>query len=174
MDKYLLDAQRHGAFWTKVVPAESVVTAAWVRLKCKFGCAYYNASLLCPPRTPTPEETAAVIKCYQWAMLAAWDTPPERDERRALRKKMHLAMLAMERGIFLDGYYKALAFVAGLCNLCPECDVNAECQKPGVPRPSMEACGIDVFTTMANAGYKLEVRTRSDQHYTMCGLILIE
>ena len=87
---------------------------------------------------------------------------------------MHKDMFALEREIFLDGFHKALAFVAGPCNLCKTCDVSKPCKLPGEPRPAMEACGIDVFATFANAGVKLDVVRDESDPYKLCGMILVK
>jgi predicted metal-binding protein len=42
-------ASELGAHEAKLVDASSVVTAPWVGLKCRFGCAGYNTSLCFPP-----------------------------------------------------------------------------------------------------------------------------
>jgi hypothetical protein len=47
----------------------SIVTAAWVRLKCQFGCSGFGMSLCCPPYTPTPDVTRKVIDSYEKAIL---------------------------------------------------------------------------------------------------------
>jgi predicted metal-binding protein len=174
LETYLTLARERGALFAQPMPASSVITAAWVRFKCQFGCDNYGAGLLCPPRTPTPAETQAVLDCYSRAIAFAWEAPPELKARRAARKRMHKAMFELERRAFLDGYYKALAFVAGPCYLCTDCDITQPCKYPGEPRPAMEACGMDVFATMANAGFKLEVRTCEDQGHYQCGLLLLD
>jgi predicted metal-binding protein len=174
MERYVAAARELDAAWARAGPAHYVVTAPWVRFKCRFGCGCYDARRLCPPRTPTPAETAAVVKCYDRALLAAWESPPGEKPRRAARGRMHKAILELERRIFLDGHPKALGFAAGPCNLCEECDVAAPCRRPGEPRPAMEACGIDVFTTMANAGFKLEVRRCEEEGHYQCGLVLVD
>jgi len=174
LDEYVAAAKEAGAVWARAVPASYVVTAAWVRFKCQFGCSGYDNGRYCPPRTPTPAETAAVVKCYERAILAAWEAPVGQKERRARRKSMHETMLALERRLFLDGFYKALGFVGGPCNLCPECDLSKPCKREGEPRPAMEACGMDVFATLANAGFKLEVRTDKSPCYNQCGLLLVD
>jgi len=57
-----------GALEAKVVDAKSIVTAAWVRLKCQYGCGGYDSSHCCPPNTPTPQQTREVIeaRCTGW------------------------------------------------------------------------------------------------------------
>ncbi len=173
MEKYCRSALARGASWARVVPAAYVVTAPWVRYKCQFGCGCYGARHLCPPETPTPEETAAVVESYRRAILLTYESGGKGGER-PLRKKVHRDVLALERQIFLDGFYRALAFVAGPCNLCRTCDVSKPCKLPGEPRPAMEACGIDVFATFANAGVKLEVVRAVGDPYKLCAAVLVE
>ncbi|UCH78601.1 MAG: DUF2284 domain-containing protein [Candidatus Coatesbacteria bacterium] len=162
-----------GASWSRLAPASYVVTAPWVRYKCRFGCGCYGHRHLCPPATPTPKETAAVVAAYRTALLVAYDSG-RRGRERALRRKMHRDLLALERELFLAGYYRALAFVAGPCNLCKTCDVSKPCLKPGEPRPSLESCGVDVFATFAHAGLHLTVAQEVGAPYKLCGLVLIE
>lgn len=173
LEEYCRGALARGASRARAVPASYVVTAPWVRYKCQFGCGCYGARHLCPPATPTPAETAAVVRCYTKAILVVYESGA-RGTERARRKKIHEDLLALEREIFLDGYVRALAFVAGPCNLCKKCDVSEPCRRPGEPRPSMESCGIDVFSTCARAGVKLEVVGDAGMPYKLCGLVLVE
>jgi predicted metal-binding protein len=173
LEEYCRAALARGASWARAVPASYVVTAPWVGYKCRFGCGSYGARHLCPPATPTPAETAAVIRCYARAILVTYESGP-RGAERALRKKMHEDLLALEREIFLDGCHKAMAFAAGPCNLCAKCDISKPCLRPGEPRPSMESCGIDVFSTFARAGVELEVVADVGMPYKLCGLVLVE
>jgi predicted metal-binding protein len=80
----------------------------------------------------------------------------------------------MEREIFLSGFYRALGLGAGPCNLCRSCSFDDGCRHPDDARPSMEACGIDVFATARKHGFTINVvRSYEDpQHYF--GLVLIE
>ncbi len=113
------------------------------------------------------------MRCYRKAMLVVYESAGA-SRQRPLRKKVHKDVLALEREIFLDGFYKALAFVAGPCNLCGTCDVSKPCKFPGEPRPAMEACGIDVFATFGHAGVKLDVVRDPAEPYKICGMVLIE
>ena len=86
---------------------------------------------------------------------------------------IHKVVAEMERDLFLLGFYAAFGMACGPCNLCTECNLE-ECQKPDLARPSMEACGIDVYATARKAGFKIEVLTRRDQIPRCFGLILVE
>jgi predicted metal-binding protein len=156
-------ARELGAAGAKMIRADTVVTAAWVRLKCQYGCGGWGSSLCCPPHTPTPEATAAVVACYARALLI---------HCKANKRPTKIAA-ALEREIFLAGFYKALGFGSGPCRLCSECRFDG-CVRPDDARPSMEACGIDVFATVRANGFPIEVVRdgRSDQNYY--GLVLIE
>lgn len=160
---FLERARALGAMNAKMIRADTVITAAWVRLKCQYGCGGYGSSLCCPPHTPTPEATASVIACYTRALLI---------HCRANKRPTKIAA-ALEREIFLAGYYKALGFGSGPCRLCAECRFDG-CVRPDDARPSMEACGIDVFATARANGFPIEVVRdgTGDQNYY--GIVLIE
>ena len=152
-----------GAVDAKVIRAESIVTAAWVRMKCQFGCGGFNSSLCCPPHSPRPEETREVIGSYKRALLL---------HCKGNVRPTKLAV-KLEREIFLSGFYKALAFGAGPCRLCKECNMK-ECIRPDEARPSMEACGIDVFATARANGFPIEVVKDYSCEQNRYGVVLIE
>ena len=154
-----------------LVETARVVAAPWVRLKCRFGCAGYGGCLCCPPYSPTPEEMRSVLDSYTTAILL---------HRRAVKKAreaiegLNEVAVDLERNLFLDGLYKAWATGSGPCDRCPECDTSGACRHPDKARPSMEACGIDVFATARAYGLPLEVvRTKADVK-DFYALILVE
>lgn len=152
-----------GALAAKVVPASTVRTGEWVRWKCRFGCGGYGSSLVCPPHTPTPDETQALLDEFRRAVL--FESPLGRTKKIAAE---------LERELFLDGYYRAFGLGAGPCNLCRTCTFDEGCRYPRRARPSMEAVGIDVYATARRNGFTINVvRNRQDpQHYF--GLVLVE
>lgn len=152
-----------GALEAKPIEPASVVTAEWVRWKCRFGCGGYGSSLCCPPHSPTPAETRRLLDCYTRAILVHC--------KPGTRVKPIVA--ALEREAFLAGYYRAFALGEGPCHLCEECNLE-RCIHAREARPAMEACGIDVFATVRANGYPIEVVTdRScDQNYY--GLLLVD
>jgi predicted metal-binding protein len=48
------------------------------------------------------------------------------------------------------------------------------CRHKEMMRPSMEACGIDVFATLENAGYSPAVFKDYAQRLELFGLVLLE
>jgi predicted metal-binding protein len=151
-----------GAEEAKIIKAEDVVVADWVRLKCQYGCDGYGKSLTCPPYSPTPEQTRKILSCYKYAILVRF--PPDSD--------IHRAMAKLEREAFLSGYYSAFAMVAGPCTLCDECSLDY-CRNPELARPSMEACGIDVYSTARRAGFNIHVLRNRDEKPTYYALLLL-
>lgn len=165
VSKYIQQAIRLGALDAKRISAGSVVTAQWVRMKCQYGCGGYGKRLTCPPYSPAPQETKKVIAEYKTAILIHGDG--------------HISVteiaVKLERSIFLDGFHKAFAMGSGPCRLCDRCNVKkGKCRNSYEARPSMEACGIDVFATARSNGYPIEVvrNRRSKQDYY--SLIFIE
>jgi predicted metal-binding protein len=63
---------------------------------------------------------------------------------------------------------------AGPCDFCGACTRGEDCPTPERARPSMEGCGLDVYTTARNAGRQIEVvRTREDG-YRFFALLLVD
>ena len=160
---FLARAVELGALEAKVVDVSSVVTAAWVRMKCKYGCGCHGTSLCCPPHSPTPEETQRVLDCYQRAILLHFKAGANVKE----------IVVALEREVFLAGHYKAFGYGAGPCFLCEECNLQS-CVHAYEARPAMEACGIDVFATARANGYPIAVVTDQECDQNHYGLVLVD
>jgi predicted metal-binding protein len=152
-----------GAFDAKVISTKSVVTAPWVRMRCQYGCPGYGRRLSCPPYSPTPEQTRGILDSYKTGILMKgplWGVNP--------------IMIALEREIFLSGYYKAWSMGEGPCHKCEACALKAGCRFPQQLRPSMEASGIDVFQTVRNNGYTIDVVKDYDCPAQYFGVVLVE
>jgi predicted metal-binding protein len=160
-----LAGQRPGVKAAKVVTGAAVETAPWVRLKCQFGCDGYAQCLVCPPYTPMPAEMRKVLDSYGRAILLHFE--PDTDVKAAV--------VELEREIFLRGAWKALGLGAGPCYLCERCALQVgECRHAERARPAMEACGIDVFTTVRKAGLPIEVVRKTRQCPNYYGLVLVD
>jgi predicted metal-binding protein len=85
-------------------------------------------------------------------------------------------LIDLEGEMFKDGYYKAFVFLAGPCDVCNECGkvMGNLCSNRYRARPSMEACGIDVFLTARNNGCQIEtLREATEPRNTFC-LMLVD
>jgi len=153
-----------------LVRTSEVYTAPWVRMKCQFGCGWYGKSLTCPPHTPTPAEMRLVLDSYTHAILLHRNW---REGRQDV-SEFHDALLDLEMTLFFDGYYKALGMGTGPCKRCESCNTSGHCVRGDRARPSMEACGIDVFQTAQRQGLSLRVLTGREDERHSCGLVLVE
>ncbi|MEM0215041.1 MAG: DUF2284 domain-containing protein [Archaeoglobaceae archaeon] len=176
----------------KVISTDTVVVSDWVRWKCMFGCKAFGKHLNCPPFVPSVEETRKLLKCYRSAILARFEAkpdysqPPERIHHYLMNtlREFYDTMFEMERFAYTSGYYKAFALYALPCPYCDPCvaekletidiDPKRYCKFQHKVRPAMEATGIDVFQTVRNAGYDLEVLTSPSDKILFYGLLLLE
>ena len=153
-----------GALDAKIIDAKDVVVADWVRLKCQYGCGAYGKTLTCPPYSPTPQQMRQILSGYSTAILM--QVP---DESTATQN-----MVAnLERSAFLQGHYRAFGIALGPCERCEKCNLK-HCTHPRQARPSMEACGIDVYSTARKNGFTIEVRKTKDEKPTYFAMLLVE
>ena len=176
LKQYCEEARTRGATAVKLIHPSTVVTAPWVRWKCQFGCAGYGKSFCCPPNTPTPDETRKLLDAYRRAILFHIEAPrtPERGKQFMEFFEM---MIALEGDLFKGGYYKALVMLAGPCNLSKECGKtkgSGSCNFGGKARPSMEACGIDVFQTARNHGFFIQTLREKRETQNIFSLLLVD
>ena len=175
LEKYCQRAIAGGATHAKQIHPGSVVTAAWVRWKCQYGCPDYGKRYTCPPNTPTPEQTKAMIDCYHRAILFHIEAPYGK-ERKEHYKKFYDTLLDLEGEMFKDGYYRAFVILAGPCMLCKECakSTGSPCNFGFRARPSMEAVGIDVYQTARNNSFFIKpLRERTETQNSYC-LMLVD
>ena len=157
--------QKSGVRDALIISPSDVETAAWVRLKCQFGCDGYGQCLVCPPFTPTPEQMRHVLDSYGRGVLIHFDSEAD----------VKAIVADLEREIFLRGAWKALALGAGPCYFCKKCPVEeGQCQHAERARPAMEACGIDVFSTVKKACLPIEVVQTQRQCPNYYGLLLVD
>ena len=169
LEVYCKEVLEQGADGAKIVDPRSVTTAEWVRMKCQFGCPGFGKSRCCPPHAPPPDLTRKVVDSYQKAILIHRKLP-----KGEKTKFFNQTIVKLEIEIFLDGYYKAWSLVSGPCRLCDECDLSTPCRHGLEARPSMEACGIDVFKTARDNGFPIEVLRTREEERDIFGLILVE
>lgn len=164
LDQWVYEARSVGLRRAVLLPVEEIVTAAWVRLKCKCGCAVYGRNLQCPPHGMEHSAVQEMLESYTWCLLVE-GAPPGRE--------FHSRLLQLERKAFLAGFHKAFAFGAGPCPVCQACPEDGTCRSPDQARPSMEGSGIDVYTTTRNAGIRLEPVTDKNHYVKYIGLLLM-
>ena len=143
----------------KWIDPKEVVVEQWIRMKCMFGCSEYGKNATCPPNVPTISECERFFREYKKAIVfhfeKAFDNP---DDRHQWTPEINKKLLALERETFLSGFQKAFLLFMDSCNLCNNCTGKRnECNKPKGARPTPEAMGVDLYTTMRKVGYPIEV-----------------
>ncbi len=158
----------------KVINVRKIVLAEWVRWKCRYGCPDYGKWLKCPPYSPTPHETRALLREYKRALIFRIKVE-EGYTGTHIVGNVYKSLSNLERKVFLSGYRKALALGGGECDLCEACNIQSGiCRNPETARPSMEGCGIDVFQTAKLAGYKLTILKNKEEQFTWFGIVLVD
>ena len=132
-----------GCTKAKVVLTRTISMAHWVKLHCQFGCSQYAKLLTCPPCTPDSEEMAEILGEYENALLI--NAAPEANVQEIV--------VSLENSFRKKGYVKAFALGAQPCDLCNPCTISTLCQHPEKARPTLQACGIDVKTTVDKNGW---------------------
>ena len=163
LERFVKLARKFGAQDAKVISTKNVFTAPWVRKKCQFGCDMYGQTLTCPPYSPAPGETRKILDSYRTAILVHFD---EHSDGTGI-------IARLEREVFLSGYYKAFGMGEGPCLFCRKCNLKS-CMHTEKARPSMEACGIDVYRTARRNGFHIEVLKDTACKGNYFGLLLVE
>ncbi len=152
-----------GADLAIVIAPRSVVTAPWVIYKCRYGCECYGTNRMCPPQAQGWKETREMLDCYTTAILFRC---------HQIEQVTPLAMQTA-RELFLDDYYKVIAFGAGPCDRCRTCSPD-HCNFPKETIPGMEACGIDVFATVRANGLEIHTLRERGMEQNCFGLLAVE
>jgi len=153
-----------GFFAAVVVDPAVIAIEPWVTAKCQYGCAYYGRKWSCPPHSPGGDEFRALLGCYTRAVLVVGQPPLAGFQN---------SLLELEKAAFLHGFKKALVFSGGPCSWCTECAAD-RCRFPEKRRPSLEACGCDVFALAEACNVRLEPLKNRDDFVQYVGLLLVE
>ena len=101
--EYLLQrALELGAEKAKIIDAETVVVAEWVRWKCQYGCPLFEKDPFHPPFAPDAESTKRVLREYTKVILLNGPNGQTLSE----------AAVKLEGEAYHRGYYKAFALTA--------------------------------------------------------------
>jgi predicted metal-binding protein len=172
--KTLIKKYRYKDF--KFIDPENIVVSQWVRMKCMYGCGEYGQNASCPPNVPTVSECERFFREYSTAVIFHFDRKVDKPEdRHAWSKKLNTKLAKLERKVFLSGYERAFLLYMDSCCICAECLREREnCKEPRLSRPSPEAMAMDVFTTVRQFGFPIEVRTDYSQKMDRYAFLMIE
>lgn len=168
--------EKHGYTDFKWIQPQQIIVAQWVRVKCMFGCGDYGRNASCPPNVPSVAECRRFFDEYSVAAVFRFEKKVDQPQDRfAWTKKVNQGLLGLEREVFLAGYQKTFLLFMDSCYLCAECPgVREECKNPRQARPSPEAMAVDVFSTVRQVGYPIEVLAEYSQPMNRYAFLLIE
>ncbi len=177
IDRARLEAifHEHGCTDFKWVDPSRIIVAQWVRMKCMYGCWGYGDSA-CPPNTPPVDECRRFFNDYREAVVfhfvRALDDP---EQRHAWGRETNARLLELERAVFLSGWYKAFVLPADTCSLCPECaPTRVDCRHQKLARPTAEGLGVDVFATVRQYDYPIDVLRDTTETMNRYAFLLVE
>ena len=167
---------RHGFTAYQWINPQSIIVSQWVRMKCTFGCSEYGRNAACPPNTPSVAECRQFFSEYRQAVVFHFEEKVEKPEaRHAWTREVNQALLDLEREVFLSGYQKAFLLFMDSCSLCTKCPgVRSECKNPKQARPTPEAMAMDVFSTVRQYGFPIEVLSDYSRAMNRYAFLLIE
>ena len=168
--------RRHGYEGYRWLDPKQIVVSEWVRMKCEFGCPSYGRVASCPPNTPTVDACRRFFAEYDHGIVFHFQkTAPDRDTRNAWSGQTNIALTEVERDVFLAGYPKTFLLFMDSCHICDECTASrTQCKEPKLSRPSPEGMAIDVFATVCQLGYPIDVLTDPGEQMNRFAFLLVD
>ena len=159
----------------KWIDPKKIITAQWVRMKCMFGCNGYGNCAACPPSTPSLAECERFFSEYADAIVLHFEgTMDQPENRHNWSKKINAKLVKLEREVFLSGYERAFILFMDSCCFCIECSATREtCHEPMMARPSPEGMCVDVYSTVRQFDFPINVRTDYDQQMDRYAFLMV-
>jgi predicted metal-binding protein len=159
----------------KWIDPKKIIVSQWVRLKCQFGCGEYGHSGACPPNTPPVAECERFFQEYSDAIIMHFEgTMDQPEDRHAWSRKINAKLVKLEREVFLAGFERAFLLFMDSCCFCKECSGERQtCKEPRMARPAPEAMAVDVYSTVRQFGFPINVRTDYDQKMDRYAFLMV-
>lgn len=142
----------NGCTRAELISTKELAVDERVRMKCRLNaCGQYKNNLWCPPNVPSLEESTALFKKYNFAIVvqitAVVPDGNYQEVFRLKKKEFGNMILTLEKEAFRAGFTLAIGLSAGHCELCTVCvavEGGTQCRNSEQSRPSMEALGLNV------------------------------
>ena len=96
------------------------------------------------------------------------------EDRHTWSARINARLVKLEREVFLAGYERAFILFMDSCGFCKECSGDRRtCDQPRMARPSPEAMAVDVYSTVRQFDYEINVRTDYDQKMDRFAFLMI-
>ena len=155
---------------------QKVVISHWVRMKCMFGCNEYGKNACCPPNTLSVDECKSFFRDYSEGVIFHFEKQLEKPEdRHKWTRLINQRLLRLEREVFLADNPKAFLLFMDSCNICENCaEERSKCKNKMSARPTPEAMAIDVYSTVRQLGYPIEVLGDYSKTMNRYAFLLVE
>lgn len=174
LSRRALELGAAGARW---IPGEAVATDPMFRTLCAENtCGKYGKCWMCPPAVGDVTHWIRAVKSYDLALL--YETVGQLEDsfdiegmlaagqaHGSLSRKLQQELTPEER-------LHSLHLTCGGCGICTVCAMTKgkPCVAPSRALPSLEGCGVDVYTTARRAGLPY---TNGTNTVTYFGLLLV-
>lgn len=160
----------------KWIDPKNIIVSQWVRMKCLFGCKHYGRNCCCPPNVPSVSACERFFHEYRTLVAFHFKKRMDnRNDRHNWYKEVNRNLSELERTVFLSGYEKTFLLFMNYCNICTECVEDRKmCRKPKIARPTPEALAVDVFSTVRQYGFHIEVCMDDSREMDRFAFLLIE
>ncbi|MHA1958005.1 MAG: DUF2284 domain-containing protein [Candidatus Thorarchaeota archaeon] len=160
----------------KWINPRDIITAQWVRNKCTFGCPDYGKGACCPPNTPSVDDCRKFFDEYNRGLVLQFSMREETPgDRHSWYETVNKKLLDLERSVFLEGAVKVFMLVFSTCSLCKECmAIKSDCKHPSRARPTPEAFAVDVFSTVRQLGFSINVLKNTEETMNRYAILLVE
>ena len=169
-------AVAHGLGDFKWMDPRTVVIGDWVRMKCNYGCPGYGKRKTCPPYVPVRGRMHSVLQRIQAGPFLPFrqevqrpgNAPPlvEGSKPENARPGKEGFSLGLSRR---PSYFPRPP--AGCARTARD---SEECRQPYQSRPTLEAFGVDVYSTARMLGYPIQVVKDYHEEMNRYGLLLVE
>jgi len=172
LTRYRQRAIELGATDAKIITTDMIIIDARVRMKCMVPvCRSYGTNPHCPPHAMDLDLVRETVNNFKYAIFYMLKLPsaevagPEAKEKRlSIASQITNWEIAtkLESEAFYDGYYLAMAFAGGPCNIvycsdrrCTVLAAQRACPNALFVRPSMEGGGMDVYLMATRVGWDI-------------------
>ena len=160
----------------KWIDPKNIVLAQWVRMKCIYGCPSYGAISTCPPNVPSVQDCERFVKEYSRCAVFHFEKKMDHPEdRHEWTRDVNQKLYELELFLFKSGYVKVFLLPMDTCELCESCTpAREDCRHMEQARPTPDALGIDVYSTVRTLAFPIRVLSHYDQTMNRYAFMLIE
>jgi predicted metal-binding protein len=168
--------KKHGYRDYKWIDPNKIIVSQWVRMKCMFGCGEYGNNSSCPPNVPSVSECEKFFHEYSMAVIFRFAKKVDKPEdRHKWSTKVNMKLFKLEQEVFLSGYERAFLLFMDSCSLCEDCPGERQkCKEPRSARPSPEALAVDVYSTVKQYSFPIEVLTDYSQEMNRYAFLMVK